>query len=225
MTVMGALVRYQLALLLRSQRWLAPLLLYAGLLSVGVRPGEPLLDSLGLVAALLLPPAAWLVRICVTSEPDAARHCASAAAGPTRAHLAAVAAGGVFAAVLGCAGVGVVVAISAPKTTNGTASVPVAMATVAGLCAVLTCVFAGVAVGTLCNRPLVRSPGRAVSTTLLGTILTLALGASPANAAVTGLVRASSEGTPHAPWFPLLTALALALTTATAAALTTRHRA
>ncbi|NSC24468.1 ABC transporter, partial [Streptomyces albus subsp. chlorinus] len=64
-----ALTLYHLALLARSQRWAAPLLLYAGLLAVGVRAGQPLLDSLGFAAAVLLPTTAWLVRICVTAEP------------------------------------------------------------------------------------------------------------------------------------------------------------
>ncbi|NED90862.1 ABC transporter, partial [Streptomyces sp. SID11233] len=66
---MTALVRYQAALLLRSQHWLAPVLLYLAFLGVGIRPGQPVLDSLGYAAAGLLPVTAWLVRICVGQEP------------------------------------------------------------------------------------------------------------------------------------------------------------
>lgn len=214
---MSALVRYQLALLLRSQRWLSPLLLYAALLAVGVRPGQPLLDSLGLAAAMLLPSAAWLVRICVNAEPDAARHIVTAAAGARRAHLAAVLAGAVCAVAFGCGGTALVAAISEARTTDGAAPVPPGSALAAGFCAVLACVLAGVAVGTLCNRPLVRAPGWAVSTTLLGTVLALALGASPANAAVSGLVSASESGTPAVPWAPLLAATGCAAGAAWAA--------
>ncbi|MBW5484945.1 ABC transporter, partial [Streptomyces bambusae] len=87
---MTALLRYQAALLLRSQRWLAPVLLYAAVLAVGVRPGDPVADSLGLAAGGLLPVTAWLVRLCLTGEPDAARHCTAAAAGPVRVHAAAL---------------------------------------------------------------------------------------------------------------------------------------
>ncbi|MGP3977826.1 ABC transporter [Streptomyces sp. 8N114] len=212
-----ALTRYQLALLVRSQRWLAPLLLYAGLLAVGVRAGQPLLDSLGIAAATLLPAAAWLVRTCVTAEPQAARHCAAAAAGAWRVHLAGVLAGGAAALLFGCAGAGVVIGVSAPRSTDGTAAVPVLPAVGAGLCGVLACVLMGAAVGALGNRPLIHSPGYAVSATLLGSIAALALGASPANAAVTGLVRGSSQGEVQVPWVALLGAVAVAALAATAA--------
>ena len=79
---MTALLRYQADLLVRSQRWLPPVILYAVFLGIGVQSGQPVLDSLGDTAAGLLPVAAWLVRICVTGEPDAARACAAAARGP-----------------------------------------------------------------------------------------------------------------------------------------------
>ncbi|OSC46386.1 ABC transporter, partial [Streptomyces sp. 4F] len=48
---MTALFRYQAALLLRSQRWLPPVVLYAAVLAVGVQGGQPVLDSLGWTAA------------------------------------------------------------------------------------------------------------------------------------------------------------------------------
>ncbi|MET8748454.1 hypothetical protein ABZW32_00005, partial [Streptomyces sp. NPDC004667] len=68
---MTALLRYQAALLLRSQRWIAPLVVYAGFVAVGIRPGDRALDSLGYAAAGLVPQTAWLVRICVSAEPPA----------------------------------------------------------------------------------------------------------------------------------------------------------
>lgn len=77
---MTALLRYQTGLLLRSQRWLAPLLLYAAFLGVGVNVGEPVLGALGLTSAALLPVTAWSVRICATQEPAAARNVVAAAA-------------------------------------------------------------------------------------------------------------------------------------------------
>ncbi|SCG03024.1 hypothetical protein GA0115255_117661 [Streptomyces sp. Ncost-T6T-2b] len=79
---MTALLRYQAALLARSQRWLAPLLLYVAVLAVGVQSGQPVLGSLGFAAAALLPVTAWAVHLCVGQEPPAARAVASAAAGP-----------------------------------------------------------------------------------------------------------------------------------------------
>ncbi|MGY1438682.1 ABC transporter [Streptomyces reniochalinae] len=205
-----ALTRYQLALLVRSQRWLAPLLLYAGLLAVGVRAGDPVLDSLGFAAAALLPTAVWLVRVCVTAEPAAARHCAAAATGPARAHLAGVVAGAAAAAVPGGAAVGLVTAVSSRWSTDGGGAIPVASAVVAGVCGVLTCVAVGTAVGVLCNRPLVGARGYAVAMSLLGTVVALVAGASPARAAVAALSRASAQGSVDVPWVELLCALAVA---------------
>ncbi|RCG25594.1 ABC transporter [Streptomyces diacarni] len=205
-----ALTRYQLAVLLRSQRWLAPLLLYAALLAVGVRAGDPVLDSLGFAAAALLPTAVWLVRVCVTAEPAAARHCAAAATGPGRAHLGGVAAGAVAAAVLGAAAVGLVTAVGSRGSTDGGDAVPAASAVVAGVCGILTCVLVGTAVGVLCNRPLVRSRGYAVAASVLGTVAALVAGASPARAAVGALSRASARGSVDVPWVPLLCALGVA---------------
>ncbi|MER6217482.1 hypothetical protein ABT213_25955 [Streptomyces sp. NPDC001674] len=87
---MTALLRYQGALLLRSQHWIAPFAVYAAFVAIGVRPGDRTLDSLGYAAAGLVPLTAWLVRICVTAEPPAARACTAAAAGPSRVRAAAL---------------------------------------------------------------------------------------------------------------------------------------
>ncbi|MBT2445160.1 ABC transporter, partial [Streptomyces sp. ISL-36] len=83
---MTALLRYQTALLLRSQRWLAPFLLYAAFVGVGITAGEPVLGALGYAVAGLVPVTAWAVRICLGQEPPAARAVVAAAAGRARAH-------------------------------------------------------------------------------------------------------------------------------------------
>ncbi|WP_367123775.1 ABC transporter [Streptomyces phytohabitans] len=222
---MTALVRYQLALLLRAQRWLPPLLLYVAALGVGVQAGRPVLDSLGFAAAVLLPVAAWLVRVCVTGEPEAARHCAAAALGPGRTHLAGVLAALTASAVLGAAGTGVVALVSDAHATDGSTPVPLGPAVGAGLLAALACALSGTAVGVLCNRPLVHGTGWAVSATVSAVTLALVAAGSPANAAVGGLVTASREGTVPAPWLPLaLSAGAAALAAAVACALSSRRR-
>ncbi|OEV04487.1 ABC transporter [Streptomyces oceani] len=207
---MTALVHYQLTLLLRSQRWLPPLLLYVAVIGVGVQQGQPLLDSLGYAAAALLPVTAWLVRVCVTAEPEAARHCAAAATGPARAHLASVLAALVGAGALGTAGTLGVAAVSDPRTTDGRVPVSQVAAAGSGLLAALVCALIGLAVGALGNRPLLRGTGWAVSGTLLGALLVLVVSVSPANAAVSGLVTASHEGTVPMPWLALLGAVCLA---------------
>jgi hypothetical protein len=77
-----ALVRYQAALLLRSQRWVAPLLGYAALVAVSTSiGGQSLADGLDWSAAMLVPGVAWLTRSVLTAEPAAARACVAAAGG------------------------------------------------------------------------------------------------------------------------------------------------
>lgn len=223
---MTALVRYQLALLARSHRWLPPLLVYAAALAVGVQPGQAVLDSLGVAAAAVLPVAAWLVRVCTGVEPPAARACLAAAGGPARAHLASLAAAFAAACALGATGVAVVVLISDAHGSDRAAdtAVPVAAATGAGLLATLTCALLGTAVGALCNRPLLRSRAWTVPATLAGAGAVLVAAGSPANAAVTGLVTGSRAAEVPLPLLPLTgAALAAAATAALAAALSARR--
>lgn len=214
---MTALLRYQAALLLRSQRWLPPVILYAAALGIGVQGGQPVLDSLGWAAAVLLPVAAWLVRICVTGEPPAARVCVSAARGPARAHLACLLVALAAAVVLGAAATVVVTLISDPVSTDHGTRVPPLAAGGAGLLAALVCALLGTAVGALTAWPLLRSPGRAVPALLLAALLALVATGSPARAAVDGLVTGSRSGTVPLPLFPLAVAVLVA-TAATAAA-------
>lgn len=134
---MNALLRYQAALLVRSQRWLPPVILYAAFLAIGVQKGQPVLDSLGYTAAALLPVSAWLMRICVTNEPPAARSCTGAAAGPGRAHLACVLVAFSAAALLGTAATVLVAIISAPTSTDHQTRVEALPAAGAGLLAAL----------------------------------------------------------------------------------------
>lgn len=221
---MTALLRYQAALLLRTQRWLPPVVLYAAALGIGVQGGQPVLDSLGWAAAVLLPVTAWLVRICATNEPPAARSCAGAAAGPGRAHLASLLVGLGAALLLGAAAVGVVTVISDPTGTDRRAPVPVGPASGAGLLAVLTCALLGAAVGALTTRPVLNSPGRAVPALLLGALLSLVATGSPARAAVSALVEGSQEATVPVPVLPVvLAALLASAATAVSCALTTRR--
>ncbi|MEV6307013.1 ATP-binding cassette domain-containing protein [Streptomyces sp. NPDC051840] len=215
----AALRRYQTALLARSQRWLAPVLLYAAALGIGVRAGQPVLDSLGYASAVLLPVAAWIVRICATQEPSAARAVSAAAVGPRRAHLAALVAGLACALALGCAGAAFVLLISDPADTGGAVAVPLLPAALAGLGAITCCALLGAAVGALCTRPLVHRSGWSLAAAALGSLSVLVAGVSPANAAVSALVSGSATGTVPSTSLPAAAALAVA---AGAAALTSR---
>ncbi|MFF7447969.1 MULTISPECIES: ABC transporter [unclassified Streptomyces] len=206
---MTALLRYQAALLARSQRWLPPVILYAAFLGVGVQSGQPVLDSLGYAAAALLPVGAWLVRICVSNEPPAARACVAAAVGPARAHLAALLVALGVTAVLGTVTTVLVALISDPVGADHQTRVPRLSAGTAGLLAMLACVLLGTAVGALTAWPLLRSPGRAVPAMLLAALLAVVTTGSPAQAAVSGLVTGSRDGTVPLPLLPLAAAALL----------------
>ncbi|MFJ7077446.1 ABC transporter [Streptomyces sp. NPDC098781] len=221
---MTALLRYQAALLARSQRWLPPFILYAAFLAVGVQGGQPILDSLGYAAAALLPVAAWLVRICVTNEPPAARSCVAAAAGPGRAHLAALLVALAGSAALGTVATVLVTLISDPASADHQARVPRLPAGSAGLLAALACALLGTAVGALTTWPVLRSTGRAIPAMLLAALLAVVLTGSPAQAAVSGLVTGSRSGTVPLPVLPLAAAALLtAVATAVACVLTSRR--
>ncbi|MFG2217237.1 MULTISPECIES: ABC transporter [unclassified Streptomyces] len=211
---MTALLRYQTALLVRSQRWLAPVLLYAAFIAVGVQWGQPVLDSLGYTAAGLLPVTAWLVQLCAGQEPPAARTVTAAAAGPARAHLAALLAGLGCAGLLGAAATSIVLLISKPAGADSSVRVPLLPAGIAGLLAVACCVLLGAVIGALCTRPLLHRRGWSVAATVLLALAALVTGGSPANAAVTGLVTGSRTGTVHLPVLPLVAATALAVAAA-----------
>ncbi|MEU3462141.1 ABC transporter [Streptomyces sp. NPDC006733] len=221
---MTALLRYQAALLVRSQRWLPPVLLYGVILAIGVSSGQPLLDSLAFAAAGVLPVAAWLVRVCVTGEPPAARACAAAAAGPGRVHLACVLTALGAAGLLGAAGVAFVAVISDAHTADHRHAVPLGAAVTAGLLAALVSALLGLAVGALTNPPVLRRAGWAVPVSGLSALLVLVVGGSPANAAVSGLVSGSQTGAVALPLLPLCVAAAsAAAATAVACALSSRR--
>ncbi|MFC8915231.1 ABC transporter [Streptomyces sp. NPDC047821] len=207
---MTALLHYQTALLLRSQRWLPPVLLYLAFLAIGVRAGEPVLGTLGYVTAPLLPVTAWLVRTCLNQEPPAARHVASAAAGRTRVHLAAVLAGTLCGAVPGVAAVLLVTATAGPVGADGRTAVPLPSAALAGLLTAAVCVLLGAALGALLTRPLVPARGWSTAAITAAALLTLVTTGSPANHALTALVTGNRTGTVPLPLLPLAAAAVLA---------------
>ncbi|MCX4670731.1 ABC transporter [Streptomyces sp. NBC_01381] len=221
---MNALLHYQSALLLRSQRWLAPVILYAAFLAVGVQSGQPVLDSLAYAAAALLPVAAWIVRICVTNEPPSARSCTAAAAGPWRAHLATLLSAFLASAVLGVVATVVVAVISDAASTDHRTAVNRIAASGAGLLAMLVSALLGTAIGAVTNWPLLRSPAWAISVLLLAALLALVTTGSPAQAVLTDLITGSRDGVVPVPLLPVAGAGALAAAAvATACGLASRR--
>ncbi|MEW1639023.1 ABC transporter [Streptomyces sp. NPDC093801] len=185
---MTALLRYRAALLLRSQRWLAPFAVYAVFTGIGIQPGDRTLDSLGYAAAGLVPLAAWLVRTCVTAEPPAARACAAAAAGPARVHAAALLTG------LGGALLTGMLAAAYTLLVGNLAGHAPGAAALAGAVAVAVCVLTGAAVGAVCGPPLVPGRGPGVLGAALGCLLAWVLPLSPARGAVSVLIGSARAG-------------------------------
>ena len=230
---MIALLRYHSAILLRSHRWIFPLIGYAALLGAAGAGGgnNPLSGGLGWSAAMLVPVVAFTTRSMLTAEPDAARACVAAAAGPVKAQLAALltAIGGGVVLALAGAVVEVITSDSVMNTPaapnvwhkiTATAGHPEVL--LAGLATALVCLLVASAVGALLNPPLVRHTGIAILATLTAVIVALASDVSPAGAAL------RHSGTSAGPQWPgagnLIAALCLAAVTWTASSLAAARR-
>ena len=201
---MTDLIRYQLALLLRSQRWLPPVLFFAVLIVAGVFGGQQYGDSLGWCAGMLVPGAGWLTRAVLTGEPAAARACVSAAAGPRRVQSAALAAAlGVGAVLAVVAGVFEWTMSSPPP---GVAKVPLAPIARDGAAAIAVGLLVGVALGALCAPPLVQRSATGILTMAAASVVLLVAPWSPVNAAIRDT---ASPGPTSFPWWPVPTALLL----------------
>jgi hypothetical protein len=193
---MSALLRYQAGILFRSHRWVFPLILYVLLISVGGVGGtEPLGDGLDWSAAMLLPAVALLTRSMLTAEPDAARACVAAAAGPVRAQLAVLItalAGGVVLALAG-AGYELVTDAGVAKLAGAHPGL-LATTVAAGLGKALICAFVGSTVGTFFNPPVIRHPAVALLATIGAVVVGLVSSVSPASAALRGSGAAVQSG-------------------------------
>jgi hypothetical protein len=187
-----ALLRYQTANLLRSHRWILPVIAFALLISVGgasssYEPGavaaaqraQALGSGLDWSAAILVPVIAWLTRSMLTAEPAAARACVAAARGPGRAQLSSLIVGFAGGAVLGLAGA----CYELATLGNHTALLH---PFVAGLGKTLICAMVGSAVGALFNPPLIRHAGAALLSTMAAVVVALVSSISPASAALRG---------------------------------------
>jgi hypothetical protein len=189
---MIALLRYQAEILLRSHRWIFPLIGYGLLIAVGAAGSTSLAQTLDWTGAMLVPVVAFLTRAILTAEPDAARAAVAAAAGPVRAQLATliVPLGGGAALALAATVFDVLTARSATPVPESGVFTKVSAASahpgivVAGLLIALVCVLVGSAIGALLNPPLLRHPGVTMLATLAAVVLGLATDVSPAAAAL-----------------------------------------
>lgn len=213
---MISMIRYELGLLLRAQRWIPPAVLFAlgvaGLGGAAQRHGAGLDPGLAWSALMLVPATAWLTRAALTGEPSAARAVVAAAGGPRRAHLAALIAAGMCAAVFGLLGVAWEVASLGLPRVVATNSIETGRALAeigGGVIAGLICLLVGSAIAALLNPPMVRRPAAGMLGTTGAVVLALAWHDSPANAAVRGVGYGHLERA-WAPGISLLAAFVLA---------------
>ncbi|MDH6117973.1 ABC transporter [Kitasatospora sp. GAS204B] len=221
---MSALIRYQVELLLRSQRWLPPFLGYLLVLGLGVSGDQPMMDCLGYAAALLVPITAWYVRCTLTADPPQARACRVAAAGPARVQLASLAAALIAGLVLAVVAVAAIWLVCGRTTIIPGREVSWARAALAGLLAAVCCVLVGLAVGALSHRPVLLRGSYGILAALGLSVLVLVVPFSPANVAVRALVSGSLRAEVRYPLAAPAVAALLALLTAAGTAALSRRR-
>lgn len=222
---MIALLRYQSAILLRSHRWVFPLITYVVLIAVGgvtaatgsgraaeILARQHLTQGLDWSAAMLVPVVALLTRSMLTAEPPASRACVAAATGPVRAQLATLLTALSAGAVLALAGAGYELVTGGgdvrPLASSG-ALLPVIGT---GLASAFVCLLVGSAVGTLFNAPIIRHPTVALLATIAAVVVALVSNVSPANAALRG-IGATTQSAPWPTGVPALAALGLVVVT------------
>ncbi|MFD9739797.1 hypothetical protein [Umezawaea sp. NPDC059074] len=188
-----ALVRYLAVDVLRSQRYLPPLLLHCAVLGMMFSgdAGEALFAYAG-SCALIYPVAAWFGVVVATTED------------PTQRAVTAVTAGGwgrvaSAQALLGAVGT-VVLAVVATVWPVFTNPHPYTLGVIGlGFAAHLVCGLTGVAVGMLCSRPVIVRTGPSLLAVVAIVALTFKFGGgTPVGAMLGGLAHRDLAGLPVA---------------------------
>lgn len=219
---MTGLLRYHAALLIRSYRWVAPALVFAVVVASATAGGSSAADAFGFAGAVLVPACAWLVRVVATVEPGAARACVGAAGGTWRAQLSALLVVAGVGLALGLLSVPVVLLTAGDGVTDRPQP-STGLALVAGLLGQLACVLVGVAVGALCNPPVLRIPAAAVLAAGLLVVVALVSPVSPASAAIRAVIGGEGESS-RLPLVELACAALVAAVAVAASVLMARSR-
>lgn len=186
---MIALVRYTAAVMVRSQRYLPPVLLFVVCMGTfahgaGVEPVLPIFAPMTAVAFVC---AAWLTIALVTAEDPVQRAITAVNAGRSWPPLVAV-----VLVVLATSVVLIAVLLALPIVL-GNRAVGVADL-LAGAVALLTGAGFGVAIGLPTSRLVIRRPGHALLATLLLLMgFLLVRGLPPVNTLITLLTREGAE--------------------------------
>lgn len=171
---MIALVRYQLADLVGSQRWVTPLLAYLAFLGfLYAADAGPAAPAFGVSTLALLPVAAWLTRQTLSVEDDEARQVTAAAAGGTVRVQAALLVTALVAEVPLVALSVLWAEVANHENMRG------GSALLGGLGVHLVFALAGVGLGAVVSRPLLRPPGAAALVIVGVYVLSLVVHWSP----------------------------------------------
>ncbi|KAA2254105.1 hypothetical protein F0L68_31355 [Solihabitans fulvus] len=179
---MTALVRYLLADLVRSQRYLPVVIAFLAVLGVlySGDPGDPVSAYAG-SCVMVYPIAAWFAVVVATAED------------PVQRTVTAVTAGGWGRLQVGVAGLATLGAVTlsvlgavAPVLISGHPYGPVEVAI--GLGAHLSCSFTGTAVGLLVSRPVINRIGWTAVAAMGIVVITFPLKRMPPVGAVLGLL-------------------------------------
>jgi hypothetical protein len=193
------LVRYLLADLQRSQRWVAPALAYLVLLVVLVPAGGDPFAVAALGATGLFPVGAWLTSVTVGCEdPVQEIITATSAGGLWRVRLAKTLAGGFVTVMLG-----LLTVVLATAKSGGPGFGVVALASMA----VLVNAVGGAALGLVCSPPVLGHRGLAVMAMVLVCVAELIVPWAPPVRATLQTLNAPGDPTPSL----LLTGLATAV--------------
>jgi len=188
---MIALLRYLAADALRSQRWTAPLLGFAVAVAI-IAPSDaaPLLPTMTMSAAALLPAALWLTVVVNHSEDPVQTHITGVTIGSlTRTRLAKLA-----LAYLGCVLLTGLALVWVLTSTNDRITVGLLGI---GVLAHLLCALAGVALGAVISRPVLPRIG---VTVLAGVGIFLAELLIPHAPPIHPLLTSFTDHPPVNPW-------------------------
>ncbi|GAA3019165.1 hypothetical protein [Streptomyces fulvorobeus] len=208
---MIALIRYSFATVLHTQRYLAPVLLFAGLLGVlTVNGSGPLPPAYASSGGALFICATWLTIALTSLDDPAQRSIVVVSAGRSLKVLI----GSISTLLISCL-VLMVVGLVFPLWV-GSYDVR-AVDLLLGVEAQLTCAFTGVAIGVLCSRLVFRRQGYALVAALgLVMVLLFVEGLPPVNRLFTMMATSSDSAELLAPAGGMM-ALATALLVAAAA--------
>lgn len=174
---MRALVGYQVATVVRSQRWVGPFVTYLALLGFVYASGAgPAVGAFGVTGYGLFVVTAWLTSATLGAEDEVARQVTATAAGSqVRVQAATLSAALLGGLLLALAAVGWAAVANAAHT-SGAATL------VGGLGLHVLFAAVGTAVGALLGRPLVKAPGQAALGIIAVAMLALIVPGSPVRA-------------------------------------------